>query len=115
MTDSPSAASTQTLREAYVMAYFSAIVLVIYAIVQAGLVFVLAPDNPKLKLMVEPYLLLLGLVLHVQWRRVHRTLNEHGLTRPIWIATGDCMSFVITCTCTWMLFQAFLDEAALRG
>jgi hypothetical protein len=99
------------LQEAYTLAIFSWPVLIVYAVAQASLSFFLAPHHPALKLVLEPYLLLLGLILHVQWRKVDRTLREHDLARPWWVATADCLSFVITLWALSVLVEAFLHEA----
>lgn len=50
----------------------------------------------ELKLSLETYLLLLGLILHIQWRRVERLVWEQGMARPWWLVLADCLSFVTT-------------------
>jgi hypothetical protein len=85
-----------SLRQAYLLAGFSLLVLMIYAAAQAGVALVIAPRQEGLKLVLEPYLLLLGLILHVQWRRVGAAFLGEGLRRPLWIIAADCLSFVIT-------------------
>lgn len=50
----------------------------------------------ELKLSLETYLLLIGLILHVQWRRVERLVWENGGARPWWLMLADCLSFVTT-------------------
>lgn len=95
------------------MAYFSVVVLVVYIGAQSGLTLLFGRDNPPLKLVVEPYLLALGLVLHVHWRKITVAFREHGLVRPRWIATADCLSFMTTFWALWSLVEAFLQKAKL--
>jgi hypothetical protein len=100
-----------TMREAYTLAFVGLPILVLYALAQAGLSFLLGPHQPALKLVIEPYLLLLGLILHVQWRRVSAAFRDHQTPRPYWIAGADCASFVITFWAFGTLVDAFLREA----
>lgn len=97
------------VRDAYIVAAVSLPILFIYAVAQTGVSVSVGPERPDLKLVIEPYLLLLGVILHVQWRRVTRTLAEQEVPRPLWIAGCDMTSFVIT---FWAL--ASLAEAALQ-
>ena len=102
-----------SLQQAYVLAFFSLPVLLIYAAAQTGLSCFLGPQHSELKLVLEPNLLLLGLILHVQWRRVSNAFLAHDLPRPLWMAAADCLSFVITFWALWVLAEAFLREAGL--
>jgi hypothetical protein len=102
-----------TWQETYFLAWFSLPVLIVYAIAQAAVGLVIAREQPELRLVIEPYLLLLGLILHVQWRRVSRHFFRSGVPRPLWIAAADCLSFVITFWALGILIQAFLQEAKL--
>ncbi len=104
---------TLSLREGYILAAVGVPILLIYGVAQSMLALFIAPKQPELKLVVEPYLLLIGLILHVQWRRVARTFREHGLTRPAWVAAADCLSFVITFWAIGVLVEAFLKEAGI--
>jgi hypothetical protein len=104
---------TASLHETYCLALFSLPVLLVYAAIQAGVGLVIAPANAELKLVIEPYLLLLGLILHVQWRRVGGAFLASGLRRPWWVIAADCLSFVITFWALGVLVQAFLQEAKL--
>jgi hypothetical protein len=72
-------------------------VLIFYMTAQVLLSFTLTEARwLELKLSLETYLLLLGLILHVQWRRVERLVWEAGLPCPWWLTSGDCLSFVTT-------------------
>jgi hypothetical protein len=102
-----------SLTEAYAIACFSLPVLLIYAAAQTGISFLLGPEHADLKLVLEPNLLLLGLILHVQWRRVGTIFLAHDLRRPVWISAADLASFVITFWACWVLVEAFLREAQL--
>jgi hypothetical protein len=101
------------LQQAYIVAFFSLPVLLIYASAQTALSFMLGPQHTELKLVLEPNLLLLGLILHVQWRKVSNAFLAHGTPRPLWMAGADCLSFVITFWALWVLAEAFLREAQL--
>jgi hypothetical protein len=101
------------LREALLIACFSLPTLLVYAVAQSCIYFLLGPNKNGLKLMLEPYLLILGFILHVQWRRVAHIHRYHGQPRPTWMLTGDCFSFVITFWALWTLVEAFLREAKL--
>jgi hypothetical protein len=103
--------SPVALREAYALAIFSGPVLLVYVTAQASLSFFLAPHHPALKLVLEPYLLLLGLILHVQWRHVSRTFQANDLPRPWWVLAADCLSFVTTFWALCVLVEAFLHQA----
>jgi hypothetical protein len=83
--------------------------LVFYAAAQAGLSFVVVPHRPELKLVVEPYLLLLGLILHVHWRRVTHLCQRVDMPRPVCVAVADCLSFVITFWAMAALADAFVS------
>jgi hypothetical protein len=100
-----------TLTEAYAMAYFSAMVLVIYLGLQSGLSLAFGRDNPPLKLLLEPFLLCLGLILHVHWVKVTKTFQEHALRRPRWISAADALSFMISFWAVWCIVEAFLQRA----
>ncbi|MCS7017317.1 MAG: hypothetical protein NZM42_14530 [Gemmatales bacterium] len=65
----------------------------------------------ELKLTLETYLLLLGLILHVQWRRIERLVWEAGRARPWWLTVGDCLSFVTT----FWACGIIIHMLALRG
>jgi hypothetical protein len=106
-------AAAAALREAFVISATSLPVLVIYSAAQAALGLGLAAHQHQhqLKLMVEPYLLLLGLILHVQWRRVARNYRGAGLPRPGWVAACDCVSFVTTFWAFWAFAEACLRAA----
>jgi hypothetical protein len=108
-----SSEAATAVQQAYVLAFFSVPVLFIYAAAQAGLSFFLGAEHTQLKLVLEPNLLLLGLILHVQWRKVSNAFLAHDLQRPLWMAAGDCLSFVITFWALWALAEAFLQEAGL--
>jgi hypothetical protein len=103
----------QTLHHAFGVAVFSILVLVVYVPAQVALCFFLAPNQHHMKLMIEPYLLLLGVILHIQWRRVGRTFLAEDYPRPIWIVAADCVSFVTTFTAFYILIEAFLREAKI--
>lgn len=98
-----------SLPEAYAMAYFSTVVLVIYAAAQTSLAVVFGRTNPLLKIFMEPYLLILGLVLHVHWRKIDHTFRNHELRRPRWMAVADCLSFVITFWALWIICESFFS------
>ncbi|MER3414740.1 MAG: hypothetical protein C4297_00805 [Gemmataceae bacterium] len=85
-------------------------VLLVYVSAQAGLGLLVAPRLPHLKLVFEPFLLLLGLILHVHWRRICVSLSEAGLKRPWYVALGDCLSFVTTFWALALLVEAILHE-----
>ena len=102
-----------SLQQAYVLAFFSLPVLLVYAAAQSFLSFLLGPEHSDLKLVLEPNLLLLGLILHVQWRKVSNAFLAHDLRRPLWMAVADCLSFVITFWALWVLAEAFLREAGV--
>jgi hypothetical protein len=102
---------TASVLEAYLLAFFSVPVLLVYAAAQAGISLFLGPEQTALKLVLEPNLLLMGLILHVQWRRVGSIFMSHGLRRPLWMAAGDLASFVITFWACWVLVEAFIREA----
>ena len=101
------------LREATTIACFSMPVLCIYGVAQSCIYCLLGPAQNGLKLVIEPYLLILGFILHVQWRRVAHIYRDHDLSRPTWMLMGDCLSFVITFWALWTLVQAFLRQAKL--
>ena len=101
------------LRQTYQLAWTSIPVLLVYAAAQVGVSIFVGPKQGQLKLVLEPYLLLLGLILHIQWRRVSRDFFDLGLRRPYWIAAADCLSFVITFWALSVLVHAFLVEAGL--
>jgi hypothetical protein len=101
------------LREALLISCFSIPVLVIYASAQACIYFLLGPNKTALKLVIEPYMLILGFILHVQWRRVAHIYRDEALPRPTWMAAGDCFSFVITFWAIWTLVEAFLVQAKI--
>ena len=101
------------LQHAYGVAVFSTLVLTIYVAAQVVLCVFVARQQPSLKLMVEPYLLLLGLILHVQWKRVAREFRAEEYPRPFWIAGADCASFVTTFWAFFVLIEAFLREAKI--
>jgi hypothetical protein len=101
------------LRDAYYLAAFSVPVLLVYAAAQAGISLFLGPDHADLKLVIEPNLLLLGLILHVQWRRVSTIFLAHDLPRPMWMTLGDLASFVITFWAGWVLVEALLRSAQI--
>jgi hypothetical protein len=101
------------LGQAYVLAFAGLPILLIYAVAQASLSLIVGPNNPNLKLVLEPNLLLLGLILHVQWRKVSHTFRAHGLARPAWVAGADCLSFIITFWALCALGEAFLQQAKL--
>ena len=104
---------TASLRQAYTLAAVGVPMLVVYGMAQTFLGLVLIRSQPELKLVTEPYLLLLGLVLHVQWRKVSLTFQANSLRRPWWIALADCLSFVITFWALSVLAEAFFHEAKL--
>jgi hypothetical protein len=101
------------LQRAYGVAVFSTLVLAIYVAAQVVLCVFVARHQPSLKLLVEPYLLLLGLILHVQWKRVARDFRAEEYPRPWWIAAADCASFVTTFWAFFVLMEAFLREAKI--
>jgi hypothetical protein len=100
-----------TMREAYTLAFVGLPILLLYALAQAGLSFLLGPHQPALKLVIEPYLLLLGLILQVLGGGVSAVFRDHQTPRPYWIAGADCASFVITFWAFGTLVDAFLREA----
>ncbi len=100
-----------SLQQAYGLALVGLPLLLIYGAAQASLSFALAPHEHALKLVIEPHLLLIGLILHVQWRKVGSIFRDLGLTRPRWIAAADCASFVTTFWALTILGEAFLREA----
>jgi hypothetical protein len=102
-----------TLQQTYYLAAFSIPVLILYAAAQVSVALLVGPDNGSLKLVVEPYLLILGLILHVQWRRVGGVFRAEGLTRPVWVIAADCLSFIVTFWALSVLTLAFLQEARL--
>jgi hypothetical protein len=102
-----------TLQQTYYLAAFSVPILVFYAAAQTAVALLVAPANASLKLVLEPYLLILGLILHVQWRRVGGVFHSEGLPRPLWIVAADALSFVITFWALGVLATAFLQEAKL--
>ncbi len=102
-----------SLQQAYGLALVGLPLLLVYAAAQTSLSFVLGPDQHALKLVIEPHLLLLGLILHVQWRKVDRIYREVGLARPRWIAAADCASFVTTFWALAILGEAFMREAKI--
>ena len=84
-------------------------VLIFYMTAQVLLSFTLEHGRwLELKLSLESYLLLLGLILHVQWRRVERLVWESGLGRPWWLMLADCLSFVTTFWACGTLFHMLL-------
>lgn len=99
-----------SLQEAHLMAYLNAGALLVYVGAQTSLSLLFGRDNAPLKLVLEPYLLLLGLILHVQWRSISRIFRDHAQPRPTWIAAGDCLSFVITFWALVTLTQAFIQQ-----
>lgn len=101
------------LRQTYLLAAFSVPVVVVYAAAQTCIAVLVAPANAALRLVLEPYLLLLGLILHVQWRRVGGVFSSLGLNRPLWIVAADATSFVVTFWAVSVLVLAFLHEARL--
>lgn len=108
--DAPVPEQVAPLYEAYTLAVVGWPLLAVYALAQAGLSFVIAPQHPDLKLVFEPYLLMLGLILHVHWRRVDRIFRVHDLPRPVWIVMADCLSFVITFWALATLLEALVHE-----
>jgi len=104
---------TSTFKQTYYLAAFSAPVVVLYALAQSAVALFVAPANAQLKLVLEPYLLILGLILHVQWRRVGMVYQAEGLPRPAWIIAADALSFVITFWAFGVLVLAFCQEARL--
>lgn len=96
-----------SVREAYVLALTGWPMLALYALAQASLSFVVSVERPELKLVLEPYVLFFGLILHAQWRRVRSVFELLGLRRPRWIAVADCASFIITFWALSVLAQAF--------
>lgn len=89
--------SPQLPLEAVVLGLVGWGVLIFYMVAQSLLAFALAQARwLELKLSLETYLLLLGLILHIQWRRVDRLVWEAGLPRPWWLSLADCLSFVTT-------------------
>lgn len=101
------------LHHAYGVAIFSILILAVYVAAQLVLCVFVARHQPNLKLMVEPYLLLLGLILHVQWKKVAREFRMEDYPRPWWIAAADCLSFVTTFWAFFVLMEAFLREAKI--
>jgi hypothetical protein len=99
---------TISLREAYILAAVGWPMLIVYGVAQATLALAVAPQHPQLRLVIEPYLLLFGLVLHVQWRGVDRAFRQQELSRPWWMAAADCLSFVITFWAVAVLMSAFV-------
>jgi len=104
---------TISLRETYILATVGLPVLIIYTVAQAGVGLLFAARHPHLRLVLEPHLLLLGLILHVQWRRVALGFQLNGLPRPRWVAAADAVSFVTTFWALGGLVQGFLHEAGL--
>lgn len=100
-----------SLTEAYAMAYFSAIVLIFYAGAQTSLALMFGRANPPLKMFIEPYLLILGLILHVHWRKIDQSFRHHDLIRPRWMMVADCLSFIITFWAVWVILEACLSNA----
>lgn len=98
-----------SIQQAYFLALASLPVLAVYAVVQTTVGLVIGPEYPNLKLVIEPYLLLLGLILHVQWRRVDLLFRCNEVARPGWIITADCASFMTTFWAVWTLAQAFFQ------
>ena len=111
MTMGPSTTTGSTLAEAHLMAGICVPTLVVYAAAQTGISLTLGRDLPGLKLMLEPFLLLLGATLHVLWRRVTLTYYQHDLPRPAWMAACDCASFVTTFWALYTLAEAFVVQA----
>lgn len=99
-----------SLQEAHLMACLNAGALLVYLAAQATLSLLFGRENAPLKLVLEPYLLMLGLVLHIQWRTISRTFREHEQPRPTWIAAGDCLSFVVTFWAVFTLTHAFIQQ-----
>ncbi len=84
--------------------------LVVYIGAQTSIALLFGRDQASLKLVLEPFLLLLGLVLHIQWRTIGGTFLEHGLRRPLWVAVGDCASFMVTFWALVVLADAFFHQ-----
>lgn len=101
------------LQEALLMGYFSAGLLVIYAGLQSALSIFFGGANPQVKMLIEPFMICIGLALHVQWRKVTLTIRDHDLERPRWVAVGDALSFMITFWAFCCLIEAFLQKAKL--
>jgi hypothetical protein len=103
---------TSTLPEVHLMACIAVPALLVYAAAQTGLCVALGGrEHASLRLVVEPYLLLLGLILHVLWRRTDQTYRAYDQPRPRWMAAADCVSFVITFWALFTLLEAFLQQA----
>jgi len=96
--------------EAVVLAAAGWPILLIYAAAQTALCIFVFPDQPGLKLVVEPYLLLLGLILHVHWRRVTWLCEQVRALRRWWITLADCVSFVITFWAVAALAAGFVES-----
>lgn len=105
--------TTPELQEAFLIACMSMPTLAIYATAQSCVYFLLGRGQNELKLMIEPFLLILGFILHVQWRRVAHIHRDQDRPRPTWMLVGDCLSFVITFWALWTLAEAFLRQAKL--
>jgi len=101
------------LRQTNVVAAFSAPIVLLYATAQTCVAVFVAPANAALRLVLEPYLLLMGLILHVQWRHVSGVYRSLGLPRPTWILVADAVSFVITFWAVAILLGAFFHQARL--
>jgi hypothetical protein len=101
------------MQEAYWLAWFNVPVAAIYAAAQAAVSFMLAREHVNLKLVIEPHLLLLGVILHVHWRRVDRIHRELEISKPWWMSAADCLSFVVTFWALATLGEAFLRAAKL--
>lgn len=102
-----------SIQEACWLARFNVPVAVIYAAAQAAVSLMLGQEHVNLKLVIEPHLLLLGVILHVQWRRVDRIHRTLAIPKPWWMSAGDCLSFVVTFWALATLGEAFLRAAGL--
>jgi hypothetical protein len=90
------------------LAWFGLPVLFVYACAQGAISLFVGAQHQHLKLVIEPNLLLLGLILHVHWRHVGTLYAELGQDRPWWIGLADCVSFVITFWALWVLLEVFM-------
>ncbi len=95
------------------MGYVSAGWLFVYVGLQSGLSLLFGGGNPQIKIMVEPFLLALGLLLHVHWRKVTQAFREYEQERPRWVAVCDALSFMISFWALTSLAEAFLQKAKL--
>src|SRR5262245_8142209 len=105
---------TSTLPEVQLMACIALPALLVYAAAQTGVCTALGgKQHAMMRLVVEPYLLMLGLILHLLWRRTDQTYRAHSLPRPGWMTAADCVSFVTTFWALFTLVEAFLQQAKI--